>query len=115
MQPVERARQAEKEAPKDLSREPAEKGQTKFDLVLASFQRLLRRGAITNLGKMLGRMHPADIAKVIMHLPSPKDRRTVFELVRGEAPRGQVSSTCWMLGASSRCSLTWRRRMWPGS
>jgi len=92
MQPVERARQAEKEAPKDLSREPAEKGQTKFDLVLASFQRLLRRGAITNLGKMLGRMHPADIAKVIMHLPSPKDRRTVFELVRGEAPRGQVLS-----------------------
>ncbi|MBI4400460.1 MAG: magnesium transporter [Nitrospirae bacterium] len=41
---------------------------------------------------MLGRMHPADIAKVIVHIPSPKDRRTIFELVRGEATRGQVLS-----------------------
>lgn len=77
---------------KDPSRDPAEKGQTKSELVLASFQRLLRRGAITNLGKMLGRMHPADIAKVIAHLSSPKEKRTVFELVRGEAMRGQVLS-----------------------
>jgi len=69
-----------------------EKGQTKFDLLLASFQRLLRRGAITNLGKMLARLHPADIAKVIAHLSSPKEKRTVFELVRGESQRGQVLS-----------------------
>lgn len=92
MQPTERTRQADKDLLKDLSKEPGEKGQAKFDLVLASFQRLLRRGAITNLGKMLGRMHPADIAKVIVHIPSPKDKRTVFELVRGEAQRGQVLS-----------------------
>ncbi|MBI5411285.1 MAG: magnesium transporter [Nitrospirae bacterium] len=61
-------------------------------MVLASFQRLLRRGAITNLGKMLGRMHPADIAKVIAHLSTPKDKRTVYELVRGEAERAKVLS-----------------------
>lgn len=81
-----------KDTTKEVGGELGEKGQAKFDLVLASFQRLLRRGAITNLGKMLGRMHPADIAKVIVHIPSPKDRRTIFELVRGEALRGQVLS-----------------------
>lgn len=91
MQPIERTRPIERDLLKDLAKEP-EKGQTKFDLLLASFQRLLRRGAITNIAKMLGRMHPADIAKVIEHLSSPKEKRTVFELVRGEAVRGQVLS-----------------------
>ncbi len=91
MQPIEQKRQAERDLLKDLVKEP-EKGQTKFDLVQASFQRLLRRGAITNLVKMLGRMHPADIAKVIEHLSSPKEKRTVFELVRGETQRGEVLS-----------------------
>src|SRR5262249_54234277 len=62
------------------------------DIVLISVQRLLRRGAITNLTKMLGRMHPADIAKVVRHLSSPKEKREVFELVRGEPKRGQVLS-----------------------
>jgi len=92
MQPTDRSKPAEKDLLKDLSKESPEKGQGKFDLLLASFQRLLRRGAITNLAKMLGRMHPADIAKVIAHLPSQKEKRTVFELVRGEAERGKVLS-----------------------
>ncbi|MBM4119612.1 MAG: magnesium transporter [Nitrospira sp.] len=61
-------------------------------MVLLSVQKLLRRGAITNLTKMLGKTHPADIAKLIVHLPSPKEKRTVFELVKGEGPRGQVLS-----------------------
>ncbi|HJU06023.1 MAG TPA: magnesium transporter [Nitrospiraceae bacterium] len=91
MQPLEQKRHTERDLGKDLVKEP-DKGQTKFDLVLASFQRLLRRGAITNMGKMLGRMHPADTAKVIEHLSSPKEKRTVFELVRGESQRGQVLS-----------------------
>lgn len=90
MQPAER-RQIDRDLLKDLAKETTEKGQTKFDLVLASFQRLLRRGAITNLAKMMGRMHPADIAKVIAHLSSQKEKRTVFELVR-EFKRGQVLS-----------------------
>ena len=77
---------------KDLSKDATERPQSKFDLVLASLQRLLRRGAINNIGKMLGRMHPADIAKVIIHLSSAKEKRTVFELVRGDARGGQVLS-----------------------
>ncbi len=92
MQPTERTRQLDKDILKEASRELAEKGQAKSDIVLLSFQRLLRRGAISNLAKMLGRMHPADIARVVNHLSSPKEKRTVFELVRGEAQRGQVLS-----------------------
>src|SRR5581483_2597624 len=91
-QPTERTRQLDKDILKEASRELAEKGQAKSDIVLLSFQRLLRRGAISNLAKMLGRMHPADIARVVNHLSSPKEKRTVFELVRGEAQRGQVLS-----------------------
>src|ERR1041384_2959414 len=89
----ERTRQTEKDLLRDATRENnPEKGQTKFDLMLISFQRPLRRGAISNLAKMLGRMHPADIAKIIAHLPSPKEKRTVFELVRGDSERGKVLS-----------------------
>jgi magnesium transporter len=87
---MERARPIEREAGREAPRELPEKG-TKFDLVLASVQRLLRRGAITNLAKMLGRMHPADVAKVMEHLSSSKEKRTVFELVRSDM-RGQVMS-----------------------
>jgi magnesium transporter len=96
MQPTDRPVQSERdtarESVKDPVREQTEKGQGKFDLMLVSFQRLLRRGAITNLSKMLGKIHPADVAKVIVHLSSPKEKRTVFELVKGEGPRGQVLS-----------------------
>lgn len=91
--PVEsRPRAGDKDALREALREQADRGQSKSDIVLLSVQRLLRRGAITNLAKMLGRMHPADIAKIIVHLSSPKEKREVFELVRGESKRGQVLS-----------------------
>ncbi|MCK6494004.1 MAG: hypothetical protein L6Q34_11300, partial [Nitrospira sp.] len=77
---------------KDGSRDSNDRGPTKSDMRLVSIQRLLRRGAITNLAKMLARMHPADIANVIDHLSSQKEKREIFELVRGEVKRGQVLS-----------------------
>jgi len=102
MQPTEKAietrpmeqtpRAADKDLLREALREQGDRGQTKFDIVLLSVQRLLRRGAITNLAKMLSRMHPADVAKVVTHLSSPKEKREVFELVRGESKRGQVLS-----------------------
>ncbi len=92
MQPPERPRQTDRDLLRESLKDQADRGQTKSDIVLLSFQRLLRRGAITNLAKMLGRMHPADTAKVIVHLSSPKEKRTIFELVKGEAQRGQVLS-----------------------
>lgn len=87
-----RLRSSERDVIRETLRDQAERGQTKSDIVMQSVQRLLRRGAITNLAKMLGRMHPADVAKVITHLSSPKEKREVFELVRGETKRGQVLS-----------------------
>lgn len=90
--PIQSERDSAREPVKDPVREQADKGLGKFDLMLVSFQRLLRRGAITNLTKMLGKMHPADAAKIIVHLSSPKEKRTLFELVKGEGPRGQVLS-----------------------
>ena len=92
MQPLDRSRIGEKDPAREASREPSERGHAKSDIRLVSIQRLLRRGAITNLAKMLARMHPADIATVIDHLSSPKEKREIFELVRGEAKRGQVLS-----------------------
>ena len=89
MQPTERTRMTDKDMVKDP---PPEKGTAKADVLFESFRRLLRRGAITNLVKMLGRMHPADIARVIEHLSVAKEKRTVFELMKGEVLRGQVLS-----------------------
>ncbi len=90
--PDPRPRGSEKDLLRETLRDQAERGQTKSDIVLQSVQKLLRRGAITNLSKMLGRMHPADAAKVVTHLSSSKEKREIFELVRGESKRGQVLS-----------------------
>ena len=68
------------------------KEQTRFDLIFDSCRRLLRRGAVSHIGKMMNRLHPADIAKIIEHLSSVTEKRTVFELVRPETKRGQVLS-----------------------
>jgi len=87
-----RGRPSERDALREMLRDQADRGQTKSDIVIQSVQRLLRRGAITNLSRMLGRMHPADVAKAIRHLSSSKEKREVFELVRGENKRGQVLS-----------------------
>ncbi|MFY4730299.1 hypothetical protein, partial [Nitrospira sp. BLG_2] len=62
--PDQRPRQSERDVLREILRDQTERGQTKSDIVIQSVQKLLRRGAITNLSKMLGRMHPADIAKV---------------------------------------------------
>ncbi len=88
----QRSRGSERDGLREMLRDQTDRGQTKSDIVIQSVQKLLRRGAITNLSRMLGRMHPADIAKAITHLSSPKEKREIFELVRGEGKRGQVLS-----------------------
>ena len=60
--------------------------------VVETCQRLLRQGAVAHLGKILNRIHPADVAKVIEHLSSHNEKRTVFELVQFDNQRGQVLS-----------------------
>ena len=61
-------------------------------MVRLSTRRLLKRGAISNLTNLIARLHPADVARVIMNLDTPQERRTVFELVEGVAGQGKVVS-----------------------
>ena len=70
----------------------ATNSQSKFNVVRLSTRRLLKRGAISNLTNLIARLHPADIARLIMNLDTPQERRTIFELVKGVAEQGQVVS-----------------------
>ncbi len=63
-----------------------------LNMVRLSVRRLLRRGAIANLKNLVVRLHPADIARVMMSLDTPPERRTVFELVGDAAAQGRVVS-----------------------
>ncbi len=72
--------------------EESANSQSKFDVVRVSTRRLLKRGAISNLTNLIARLHPADVARVIMNLDAPQERRTVFELVEGVAAQGKVVS-----------------------
>lgn len=65
---------------------------TKFDLILDSVRRLLRRGAIGNLERMMAKMHPADVANVLHHLHTAQEKRTVFELIKAEGRKAEVLS-----------------------
>ncbi len=71
---------------------PAVSHENTLNMVRLSARRLLQRGAISNLKNLITRLHPADIARVIMHLDTPQERRTVFELVGDVAEQGQVVS-----------------------
>ena len=77
---------------KDQASSVSTNSQSKFDVVRLSTRRLLKRGAISNLTNLIARLHPADVARVIMNLDTPQERRTVFELVEGVAGQGQVVS-----------------------
>ncbi len=65
---------------------------SRFDVILDSVGRLLRRGAIGNLERMVSKMHPADVAKVLHHLNSAQEKRTVFELIKPDGSKAQVLS-----------------------
>ncbi len=65
---------------------------SRFDVILDSVGRLLRRGAIGNLERMVSKMHPADVAKVLRHLSTGQEKRTVFELITPGGNKAQVLS-----------------------
>lgn len=65
---------------------------SRFDVILDSVGRLLRRGAIGNLERMVSKMHPADVAKLLHHLNSAQEKRTVFELIKPDSSKAQVLS-----------------------
>lgn len=80
------------EPAKDQATSMTTNSQRKFDVVRRSTRRLLKRGAISNLANLIARLHPADVARVIMNLDTLQERRTIFELVEGAAEQGQVVS-----------------------
>jgi len=83
---MERMDKIEKpDRPVRASREPS-----RFDMILDSVRRLLRRGAISHLERMVNKMHPADVANVLHHLYTSQEKRTVFELVKVEGNKAQV-------------------------
>lgn len=57
----------------------------KQQLLLDATKRLIRRGALPNLAKLLGKSHPADIAHLFRYLDL-KDQRVLFNLI-GEAEK----------------------------
>src|SRR3989442_938765 len=63
---------------------PVGSGRTasRFDLVLDTVGRLLRRGAIGNLERMVSKMHPAAVAKMLPPLNPAQERGRVFELIK---------------------------------
>jgi magnesium transporter len=54
--------------------------QRRIDLVLDSVKRLLRIGATANLGNLLQKQHPADLAQVFSELPE-RDRVAAFSVL----------------------------------
>ena len=65
---------------------------SRFDLILDTVGRLLRRGAIGNLERMVSKMHPADVAKMLHHLNSAQEKRTIFELIKPDSAKAKVLS-----------------------
>ncbi|MEK6656846.1 MAG: magnesium transporter [Nitrospirota bacterium] len=54
---------------------------TKSEIIIDSVKRFLRRGAISHVSKIVGKMHPADIARLINEVEK-KDRFVIFELIQ---------------------------------
>src|SRR5437879_11337889 len=65
---------------------------TRFDLILDTVGRLLRRSASRQLERMVSKMHPADVAKMLHHLNTAQEKRTVFELIKPDTSKATALS-----------------------
>jgi len=63
----------------------------KFERLLDTLQRLIRRGAFSNIAKLLTKLHPADIAHLFRYI-DPKDQRVLFNLIPDPEIAGYVLS-----------------------
>ena len=63
----------------------------KMQILQNTAQKLLRRGAYGNLSKLIGRIHPADIAHLLPHLPL-KEQRQLFNLINDRERAADVLS-----------------------
>ncbi len=92
MKSVEETRHEATSEPVTASGSAVVSHENALNMVQLSARRLLRRGAISNLTKLIVRLHPADIARVMMHLDTTQERLTIFDLVRDVVEQGQVVS-----------------------
>lgn len=68
--------------------EGMEPTQRKVDVVVQSIRRLLRRGAISHLTNLIGRLHPVDVAQAITHLSTSQEKCTRSSISWGETRNG---------------------------
>jgi len=61
-------------------------------LILDALHRLLQRGAMRNLGRMVNKMHPAEVAKVVRHLDDLSEKRIVIALIQDVEDRADALS-----------------------
>ncbi|PNU19846.1 magnesium transporter [Geothermobacter hydrogeniphilus] len=61
----------------------------KLQRLLETIRRLLRRGATQNISRLLGKIHPADIAHLYRYL-DPKEQQELFNLIREPEVAGEV-------------------------
>jgi len=69
---------------------PTQEISQRHALVLRAVRRLLRRGAMRNLAKMVNTMRPVDVAKMLRHLDDVSDQRIVFGLVTRTEGRADI-------------------------
>jgi len=69
---------------------PADEISQRHALILDAVHRLLRRGAMRHLGRMVNKMHPAEVAKVVRHLDDAAAKRTVVGLMGRMEDRAAV-------------------------
>ena len=63
----------------------------KHKLLIDTIQRLLRRGAVTNIKRIFDKTHPADLASIISHFDDNR-RNMLFHLIDEREIRGEVLS-----------------------
>ncbi len=63
----------------------------KLNVLLDATRKFIRKDAHTNLGKMLAKLHPADIAELLKHL-SPSERIYLFDLLTDKEQIAKVFS-----------------------
>lgn len=70
-----------------------------IQVLLGTVKKLLRRGATTNLVRVLTKIHHADIAHLLQYL-DPKDQQILFNLIQDkEKAAGVISELEWNIGA----------------
>ena len=122
MHPAERSRPTDRDPLKDFPKESADKGQSRFDLVLASFQRLLRRAARTEhrasqhpglpdpgTGRRAGRRRDG----LTLHQARDGEQEEVQPLFAAPLRGEKLPAAVPGLRGTGRIAIVWQRHLHP--